>query len=544
MQVLRNRHYWILLGILLVAAWLRFVGLGHKCLWNDEALSWRLVTFPSVELIARTGQERTVHPPLYFLCLRFLTIFAGDSEFAMRSFSAVCGILTVFGTYWLIRALEPFSSPAVLQQTRPSLRWAALLATALVALSILQIHAAKQVRNYSLGSLLTVCSGWALLHALAAQKRAGGYWCGYLLSALALCYTHYVGLFTVTAQLAFGWSYLRFRHRTPVVLPSQAAPQSASLGVPTATSSCLPTAQYQSRWMLVVSLGILLGYLCWVPQLVGQAVGTNKSWRSPLTPDALPEQTGTALCSTFATFEVPDPVVGWIVTAGLLATMGFLVVRCTWADWFLVATGLLPVVLILLYTLLTDNNLYHARYLSFAQLSWLASIAVAICALRPIVSTFLACQLLVFGILCWSNTWELLGPAANSGMRGAAEHIRQHRKTGEPIVALSPFDFYKSAYYLQGDAPPLLCVSTLPRGISSHQKREDLTTPDLLLNARDFPGIWLMSSRSYNPGLIVRFPLPANWKLVHGVEFEQDYPRELPILVEYYQVENESAENP
>jgi hypothetical protein len=496
MPVLRNRHYWILLGILLVAAWLRFVGLGNKCLWNDEALSWRLVTFPSVELIARTGQERTVHPPLHFLCLRFLTILAGDSEFAMRSFSAVCGILTVFGAYWLIRALEPFSCPP------------------------------------------------ALLHALAAEKRAAGYWCGYLLSALALCYTHYVGLFTVTAQLAFAWGYLRFRHRTPVVLLSQAAPQPASLDVPTASSSCLPTAPYQGRWLLVVSLGILLGYLCWVPQLVGQAVGTNKSWRSPLTLDALPEQTGTALCSTFATFEVPDPVVGWIVTAGLLVTMGFLVVRRTWADWFLVVTGLLPVVLILVYTLLTDNNLYHARYLTFAQLSWLASIAVAICALRPIVSTFLACQLLVFGILCWSNTWELLGPAANSGMRGAAEHVRQHRKTDEPIVALSPFDFYKSAYYLQGDASPLLCVGELPPGISSHQKREDLTTPDLLLNARDFPGIWLMSSRSYNPSLIVRFPRPANWKLVHGVEFEQDYPRELPILVEYYQVEEESAEGP
>ena len=54
-------------------------------------------------MIERTGESTAVHPPLYFALLRGWTSCFGDSEWGLRSLSAVAGVLTIVGACLLAR---------------------------------------------------------------------------------------------------------------------------------------------------------------------------------------------------------------------------------------------------------------------------------------------------------------------------------------------------------------------------------------------------------------------------------------------------------
>ncbi|MBN1486214.1 MAG: glycosyltransferase family 39 protein, partial [Anaerolineae bacterium] len=116
----RQRLLWI--GILLLSMVLRFHLLDNQSFWNDEGNTARLVE-RTLPLIIK-GAAGDIHPPGYYLLLYGWRTFTGDSEFALRGFSAFCGILTVVfataigqyagGTYTalgaaLVTALHPLS---------------------------------------------------------------------------------------------------------------------------------------------------------------------------------------------------------------------------------------------------------------------------------------------------------------------------------------------------------------------------------------------------------------------------------------------------
>ena len=85
---------WVLLVlVLLLAAALRFYRLDAQSFWHDEGNTARLVE-RSLHLIVE-GAAGDIHPPGYYLLLRSWWLLAGSSEFALRSFSALCGVLTV-----------------------------------------------------------------------------------------------------------------------------------------------------------------------------------------------------------------------------------------------------------------------------------------------------------------------------------------------------------------------------------------------------------------------------------------------------------------
>lgn len=147
------RDTWGLLLLLLLAAFLRFDGLGAQSLWIDEFL---MIQRASLGEPFRWG-DWFANPqgPLPALVLRLWTGMAGTSEWALRFPSAVFGVLTVLVAALLARRLHP----------------AALLPAALLAaLSPFLVWYSQETRHYALALL----AGAWLAHALFRFEEEGG----------------------------------------------------------------------------------------------------------------------------------------------------------------------------------------------------------------------------------------------------------------------------------------------------------------------------------------------------------------------------------
>ena len=212
------------IGILLGIGF-RFFELDRKLYWHDEVYtSIRVAGFTSEEIDYELFQNRIVpapelqkyqrikpgstaadtirslaldpkHPPLYFLMARVWMQQFGSSLTASRSLPALLSLLSLPLMYAL--AQELFAS-----------NLAALLATALLALSPFDILFAQTARQYSLLTAAVIGSSWLLLRAV--RLRAWQNWACYSLAIAIGFYTHpFFGL-TLIGHGVFIISYWLF----------------------------------------------------------------------------------------------------------------------------------------------------------------------------------------------------------------------------------------------------------------------------------------------------------------------------------------------
>lgn len=168
-----SRVAWTLLLLLALAAALRFAWLGAEELWLDEA---QTVSAASRDL---PSLGRTFAPPaLYWVVLRSWLALFGAGEVALRSLSALFGVLTVPALYALARGLVGEAAA----------RWAALFA----AVTPLAVFYAREGRAYAMLSFLGLVAVWSLERALTGAA-SGRYQVVHALSVLAGTYTHYLG---------------------------------------------------------------------------------------------------------------------------------------------------------------------------------------------------------------------------------------------------------------------------------------------------------------------------------------------------------------
>jgi 4-amino-4-deoxy-L-arabinose transferase-like glycosyltransferase len=132
-------HYWQIICVTALGAFLRFYRIGAQPLWLDEAYSFQFTQLPLSQL---WGAEalREPNPPLYYTLLKLWVFFFGESETALRSLSAVIGTLTIPLLYVLGRTLGK-------QQL-------GIIAALLLAISPINIQYGQEARAYA---LLTMC---------------------------------------------------------------------------------------------------------------------------------------------------------------------------------------------------------------------------------------------------------------------------------------------------------------------------------------------------------------------------------------------------
>jgi len=329
---MRNRRniFWpalLTVTVLILAAGLRYATLDRQSFWNDEGNTARLVE-RSVALIVE-GAAGDIHPPGYYLVLHLWRAAAGTSEFALRSTSALCGILTV--------------AVAISLGRQAGGKLSAIGAGLMVALHPLSVYYSQEARMYAQLGLCTALTLWAAVALLRRGEEHAGpsQWipptAGLALCVAAGLYTQYTYVLALASlNVAFGLWWLT-----------------------------QPTWRWRllSRWVVAHAIGGIL-FLPWAPVALGAA-----GWRPP---DLNQGEAFRALIQTlFVGTTLPDGPLHLILpVAGGLA---LLALECSlraprrsprrFAIWAALSIAILPASIIAL------AGLYRPAYLKFLMMS-------------------------------------------------------------------------------------------------------------------------------------------------------------------------------
>jgi hypothetical protein len=165
----------VLLALLLAAA-TTFHDIESRSLWEDEGWTLLLAAGPSLSDIVQT-MAYDQHPPLYFAAIHQWIDVVGDSEFALRSYSAFFQILSVAAIFQLGRVTV-------------GLR-AGIFAALLLAVWDFAIDTGQDARQYSQLLFLVMTSSAYYFRYLKHPTRGNGL--GWLITSILLLYTQYTG---------------------------------------------------------------------------------------------------------------------------------------------------------------------------------------------------------------------------------------------------------------------------------------------------------------------------------------------------------------
>ncbi len=155
-----------LLLLMALAAGFRFYEIGRLPLWLDEAYSFWFSrqSFESLWTVVPTFET---HPPVYYSMLRLWSVF-GDGEAALRSLSAVLGILSVAAVYVLGQIVGGRRDGA----------WIGFGAGLIFAVAPIHIQYAQEARSsmaVTLAVSIALCgAAWLMRHPTAACRPLFG----------------------------------------------------------------------------------------------------------------------------------------------------------------------------------------------------------------------------------------------------------------------------------------------------------------------------------------------------------------------------------
>src|ERR1700742_3631693 len=160
----RSRVFWLVAGLTLGAAVLRFATLGVQSYHHDEIVTAsRLLRGSFGHAMDAVGFSEST-PPLYYALAWFWTQMTGTGEWGLRSLSALAGVLTVPVAYLLGAELRG--------------RRAGLWAAALVAVHPMLLWYSQEARAYALVALLGALSALYWLRAERSGARRDFVWWG------------------------------------------------------------------------------------------------------------------------------------------------------------------------------------------------------------------------------------------------------------------------------------------------------------------------------------------------------------------------------
>jgi mannosyltransferase len=169
------------IAILLTGALLRFSELGAESYWLDEVIMIRITT-QDFDSIVQHLQESD-RPPVYVLLSYGWTTLFGSSEAAVRSLSAVAGILSLGMIFLIGRSLFDIG--------------VALTATLIMTLSSFQVWYAQENRYYSVEQLAVLIAAYGYIQFLQRQRFI--HMALFVIFCIVSVYTHSHAVFFIAA---------------------------------------------------------------------------------------------------------------------------------------------------------------------------------------------------------------------------------------------------------------------------------------------------------------------------------------------------------
>lgn len=181
--------WFALAAALTIGTLTRFWHLDGASLFTDEAYSFAIGQLP-VPALLETVARSDYHPPLFYLATHGLLQLVHLRLWDYRYAAAPFGLLTIAATWGAARKM--FGDVA------------AAMAAIAVALSPALITFDRIYRMYAVLVALSTVSWWLLVEAEAAQgRRRFWLWASYAILAVALAYTHYLGLLVLACQAIY-----------------------------------------------------------------------------------------------------------------------------------------------------------------------------------------------------------------------------------------------------------------------------------------------------------------------------------------------------
>ncbi|MCC7206938.1 MAG: glycosyltransferase family 39 protein [Anaerolineae bacterium] len=476
--------------IVLLAAGLRFHRLEAQSLWNDEGNSLRLAERPIAALVE--AASRDIHPPGYYLALKSWIGLAGSSEFGLRAFSALAGVLAVAFTFAAGKAL---SSPG-----------AGALAALLVAISPFSVYYGQEARMYALLQAESAASLWLFIVWLGKPSPPAplphGEGSQRVRIALALALVNAAGLYT---QYAFPFVMLVEGALFVVWWLSQRAPRR-------------PLLAFAALNLLTLAL-----FLPQLPTALRQVTAWPQAGRSVDLGEGLAAAARWLVYGN--TYGDPGAAVpGWLylwpalfLAAGLLPDW---IKGKALPSWW---RRLLPLsALVGMLALFFALNLFREANLKFllpVQVALALGIGRGIWLLWEIGAPNLSVPLealprlaAIFGAL--SMLGQIGGALGNlyghpayqrDDYRRMAAHIMAGEQPGDAVILDAPNQIEAFSYYYRGNAT----VVGLPRGLGGDDAATERETLDLIArHPRLFALYWGETER--DPNRVVERTLAAN----------------------------------
>lgn len=197
MSMTRKQVYvlWSMVLVMLIAFGLRVWLLADTNFNWDEGYSMWMSQQGVSYLFDSTARD--VHPPLYYLLLKWGRVALGDGELSTRFVSVIAGLLTVVLTFRLGKSTGGM--------------WTGVLAALLMAVSRANIHISQLARMHAWAAFFGVLGLWSAL-ILWRNPNSRRAFIGVVVSMTGALYTFYLTLMLPLAlNVAFVWVWLRKR---------------------------------------------------------------------------------------------------------------------------------------------------------------------------------------------------------------------------------------------------------------------------------------------------------------------------------------------
>ncbi len=337
----RRLNALLLVGILLIAAIVRFYALDASSLWNDEGTTWALIAKPFGDIARAAALD--IHPPGYYWLLKIWTSLLGDSVWAMRSLSALLGIAVVFVVYQIgvyVRPREPVHSVA-------------LLAALVASLNPFQVYYSQEARMYMLLTLLAAGLFWSLFSLVNREEQGRG-------TVIPLiCYA------------LIGAAGLWVHYSFPIVIAAAVTAYLVHVGMPQNAPE-IPSRRKSVLRFLAANVVILLLYLPWLGTAIERVLNWPKGGEYAGLLDGLATIMQTFVMGPIRT--APQLTWPWLLLALVLPVVGVIALRRQFAGGAVTLWWLAPVVVMLALGIVSDAFL---KFLLIASPAWCLLMAAA-----------------------------------------------------------------------------------------------------------------------------------------------------------------------